>query len=98
MERGITRRGLLSTTVLAGAGAIAAASAARSARALSLQPMDAQSRSLYLAACSSRDGAYHRELVAEARKELAGRASDAQIEAAIVRMTCPICGCPITTF
>ena len=97
MERGITRRQLLSTTVLA-VGAAALAFASRPARAFSVQPMDAEAQGLYLAACSTRDGPYHRQLVADAKKQLEGRATEAQIEAALAQMTCPVCGCPVTAF
>ena len=98
MAKGLSRRRLLTTTTLGGVGAVLGIAAARPARALSIQPMDAEGKALYLTTCSSRDGTYHRELVAEAKKRLEGRASEAEIEAAIAAMTCPVCGCPITTY
>ena len=55
-----------------------------------------EAQRLYLQACSTKDGTYHRQLVAEVRERLQGQATDAQIEAAIAATTCPICGCPIT--
>jgi hypothetical protein len=97
MAKGLSRRRLFATTALGGLGAILGIAAARPARALTMQPMDAEAKALYLTACSARDGSYHRELVAEAKQRLAGRASEAEIEAAIAAMTCPVCGCPITT-
>ncbi len=98
MAEGLSRRHLFATTALGGLGAILGIAAARPARALTMQPMDAETKALYLNACGNRDGTYHRELVAEVKQRLAGRASDAEIEAAIAATTCPVCGCPITTY
>src|SRR5712692_8822612 len=96
MGRMITRRQLLSTTVLALTGAAAWVAGADPASALSLEAMNAETRRLYLSACSLKDGAYHRQLVAEVKERLAGKADEAAIEAAIAAATCPVCGCPIT--
>ena len=96
MDR-ITRRHLLSTTVLGCGGAAALLVGTRPAHALSIETMNPQTQRLYLSACTARDGAYHRELVAEVRQTLQNRASEAEIEAAIASATCPVCGCPITT-
>ena len=97
MDRLLTRRRFLSTTALAGAGAVAALLLHRRALAFSAMPASAETQRLYLSACSAKDGAYHRQLVADVKAELNGRATDAQIEAAIAAATCPLCGCPITT-
>jgi hypothetical protein len=95
MDRMITRRHLLATTMLAGGGAAALLAGTRPAGALSVETMNPETRRLYLSACTARDGAYHRELVAEVRQALQNRASDAEIDAAIAAATCPVCGCPI---
>jgi hypothetical protein len=93
MDRMITRRHLLSTTILACAGAVGRT---RSASALSIETMNPETQRLYISACTRRDGAYHRQLVAEVRETLQNKFSEAEIEAAIANATCPICGCPIT--
>lgn len=97
MDRMITRRHLLSTTILACAGAAALVAMPRLAHALSLETMDPETERLYRSACSAKDGAYHRQLVAEVRRTLENKVSEAEIEAAIASATCPVCGCPITT-
>ena len=97
MDRLITRRRLLSTTILACGGAAAFLAGARPARALSLETMSPETRRLYLSACTAQDGTYHRQLVAEVRQTLQNRASETEIEAAIAAATCPVCGCPIAT-
>jgi len=96
MDRLLTRRQLLSSTILAGVGAAALIACTRVAHALSLDTMNAETQRIYLSACSSRDGTYHRQLVAEVRERLQNKVSEAQIEAAIAATTCPVCGCPIT--
>jgi hypothetical protein len=96
MDRLLTRRQLLSSTILAGVGAAALIACTRVAHALSLETMNAETQRIYLSACSSRDGTYHRQLVAEVRERLQNKVSEAQIEAAIAATTCPVCGCPIT--
>ena len=96
MDRMITRRRLLSTTILAFGGAAALVVGTRTAGALSIETMNPETRRLYLSACSARDGDYHRQLVAEVRETLQNRASEAEIEAAIAAATCPVCGCPIS--
>jgi hypothetical protein len=97
MPQGITRRQLLATTGLAGLGGVASVFSARPAHAFSLATMDATTQRLYLESCSMKDGAYHRELVADVKQGLQGKATEAEIEAALAQMTCPICGCPINT-
>src|SRR5258708_39049221 len=97
MDRMMTRRQLFSTTILACGGAAALVATTKLAHALSIETMNPQTQRLYLSACTARDGAYHRELVAEVRQTLQNRASEAEIEAAIASATCPVCGCPITT-
>ena len=96
MDRLLTRRQLLSSTILAGVGAAALIACTRVAHALSLETMNAETQRIYLSACSTRDGTYHRQLVAEVRERLQNKVSEAQIEAAIAATTCPVCGCPIT--
>jgi hypothetical protein len=96
MDRAVTRRQLLSTTILACTGAVALIAGTRLARALSLETMNSETQRIYLSACSTRDGTYHRQLVTEVRERLQNKVSEAQIEAAIVATTCPVCGCPIT--
>ena len=95
MDRMITRRRLLSTTILACGGVASLVAGTRPAGALTLETMNSETRRLYLSACSAQDGPYHRQLVAELRQTLQNRASEAEIEAAIAAATCPVCGCPI---
>ena len=97
MDRLLTRRRFLSTTALAGAGLVGMLILGRRAAAFSVMPASAETQRLYLSACSTKDGAYHRQLVADVKAELQGRATDEQIEAAIAATACQICGCPITT-
>lgn len=97
MDRSVSRRRFLSTTALAGSSALAFLLMGRAAwAAFQMAPKNADAERLYAQACGTQDGAYHRELVAEVKQRLKGRATDAQIETAIAQMTCPICGCPIT--
>jgi hypothetical protein len=96
MDHMITRRHLLSTTILACAGAAALIGCMRRASALSIETMSPETQRLYISACSTRDGAHHRQLVAEVRETLQNKFNEAEIEAAIAKATCPICGCPIT--
>jgi hypothetical protein len=96
MDRSMTRRRFLSTSALAGGGTLAVVLMHRAAWAFSVMPANAEARRLYLEACSTKDGVYHRELVAEVKARLQGSATDEQIEAAIAATTCPVCGCPIT--
>ena len=96
MDRMITRRHLLSTTVLTLGSVTAFVAGTRPAGALSLEAMNPETRRLYLSACTARDGTYHRQLVVEVRQALQNRASEAEIETAIAGATCPVCGCPIT--
>jgi hypothetical protein len=95
MDRAVTRRQLLSTTILACTGAAALLAGTRRAGALSLETMNSETQRVYLSACGSRDGSYHRQLVAEVREKLQNKFTEAQIEAAIAATTCPVCGCPI---
>ncbi len=96
MDRLITRRHLLSTTVVACAGATAVLAGSRRANALSVETMNPETQRLYLSACTAKDGTYHRQLVAEVREKLQNKVSEAEIEAVIASATCPVCGCPIT--
>jgi hypothetical protein len=96
VDRAVTRRQLLSTTILACTGAAALIASTRLARALSLETMNSETQRVYLSACGTRDGTYHRQLVAEVRERLQNKFTEEQIEAAIAATTCPVCGCPIT--
>jgi hypothetical protein len=96
MDSSVTRRHFLSTSALAGSSALALLLLGRAAWAFSIGSKNAEAERLYAQSCGTQDGAYHRELVAEVKERLKGRATDAQIETAIAQMTCPICGCPIT--
>jgi hypothetical protein len=99
MGGAVTRRRFLATTALAGLGAGATFFLGRhAALALTPAPRNAAAEALYLQACGNRDGAYHKQLVAEVKERLHGQVGDAEIEAAIAKMSCPVCGCPITTF
>lgn len=90
----LSRRRFLSTTALAGAGAGAALLAGKPAAAFTQKTMDAETHKLYASACGGPDAtAYHQELLAEAKAKLPSGISDAQIEAAMAALTCPICGC-----
>jgi hypothetical protein len=91
MTRLLSRRALFASTALAGIGL---AAATRRAAALSIEAADVQSKRLYLSACSSADSATHEKLVAEIEARLQG-ASRSEIEQAIQRTVCPICGCPL---
>ena len=96
MDGSVTRRRFLSTSALAGTGALALLLMGRAAWAFTMAPKNAAADRLYAQACGTQDSAYHRQLVADVKQQLKGRATDAQIETAIAQMTCPICGCPIT--
>jgi hypothetical protein len=96
MDSSMTRRRFFSTTALAGGGTLAALLGAHKASAFSVAPKNAEAERLYAEACSLKDGPYHRQLVADIKQRLQGRATDAQIEEAIAQTTCPIYGCPIT--
>jgi hypothetical protein len=96
MDHMIARRRLLSTTILACAGSAALVVGTRCASAMSLETMGSETQRRYGSACTRRDDAYHRQLVAEVRETLQNKFSEAEIEAAITKATCPICGCPIT--
>jgi len=90
----VSRRRFLSSTALGGFGAGAALLAGKSAAAFTEKPMDAETHKLYANACGGPDAkAYHQQLLVEAKAQLPSRTTDAQIEAAIATLTCPICGC-----
>ena len=90
----LSRRRFLSTTALAGVGAGAVLLAGKPAAAFTQKPMDAETHKLYANACGGPDAtAYHQQLLAEAKAQLPSNISDAEIEAAIAALTCPICGC-----
>ena len=59
--------------------------------------MDAETHKLYASACGGAGAtAYHQQLLVEAKAQLPGGTTDAQIEAAMAALTCPICGCRLT--
>ena len=90
----LTRRRFLSATALAGAGAGGVLLAGKQAAAFTQKPMDAETHKLYANACGGPDAkAYHQELLAEAKAKLPSGINEAQIEAAMAALTCPICGC-----
>ena len=90
----LSRRRFLSTTALTGLGAGAALLTGKRAAAFTQKPMDAETHKLYANACGGPEAkAYHQELLAEARAQLPSGINDAEIEAAISALTCPICGC-----
>jgi len=89
-----TRRRFLSTTALTGLGAGAVLISRKQAAAFTQKPMDAETHKLYANACGGPETkAYHQELLAAAKAQLPSGISDAEIEAAIAALTCPICGC-----
>lgn len=92
----LSRRHFLSTTALGGIGAGAALLAGKSAAAFTEKAMDAETHKLYASACGGPEAkAYHQELLTEAKAQLPSGTSDAEIEAAISSLTCPICGCKL---
>jgi hypothetical protein len=92
----VSRRRFLSTSALAGAGAGAALLTGKPAAAFTEKPMDAETHKLYANACGGAGAtAYHQQLLAEAKAQLPSGITDAQIEAALAKLTCPVCGCPL---
>ena len=90
----LSRRRFLSSTALGGLGAGAALLAGKPAAAFTEKPMDAETHKLYASACGGPEAkAYHQQLLAETKAQFPGGVSDAQIEAAMAALTCPICGC-----
>ncbi len=90
----LSRRRFLSTSALAGAASGALLLAGKPAAAFTEKPMDAETHKLYANACGGPEAkAYHRQLLAEAKAQLPSGTSDAEIEAAMAALTCPICGC-----
>jgi hypothetical protein len=89
----VSRRRFLSTTALGGLGAGAALLAGKSA-AFTEKAMDAETHKLYANACGGPEAkAYHQQLLDEAKAQLPSDISNAEIEAALSALTCPICGC-----
>jgi hypothetical protein len=90
----VSRRRFLSNTALSGLGAGAALLAAKRAAAFTQKPMDAETHKLFANACGGSEAkAYHQQLITEAKAQLPTGISDAEIEAALAALTCPICGC-----
>jgi hypothetical protein len=92
----VSRRRFLSTTALTGLGAGAALVTGKSAAAFTQKTMDAETHKLYANACGGAEAkAYHQQLLVEAKAQLPSGISDAEIEAALSALTCPICGCKL---
>jgi hypothetical protein len=95
------RRRFLSSTALGGLGLLMGAefvqsiAASGAARAWTTQPMDVATHKLYADRCRLAPDGYHEQLAAEERTRLAGTMSEAQIDAALAALRCPICGCPV---
>jgi len=90
----VTRRRFLTSTAMAGAGVGAVALSKGPAAAFEIRPMDAKTHEAYLNACGSPEQrAYHQQLLAETKTKLAGTMSEADIDAAVAQLTCPICFC-----
>jgi len=95
MTHSVSRRRFLASSALAGAGAGALLLPGRPANAaLKLTPMDAETHASYKNACGGPEvRAYHEQLLEEARAKLAGTMSEKDLDAALLALTCPICGC-----
>lgn len=92
----VSRRRFLTTSALTGFGAGAALLAGKPAAAFTQRAMDAETHKLYANACGGPEAkAYHQGLLTEAKAQLPSGISDAEIEAAISSLTCPICGCKL---
>jgi hypothetical protein len=91
-----SRRRFLTTTALTGLGAGAALVAGGPAAAFTQKPMDAETYKLYANACGGSEAtAYHQQLLTDAKAQLPSGISEAEIQAAIAALTCPICGCKL---
>ena len=88
------RRRFLSSTALAGIGLLIGT---RTARAFTQQKMDPAVHKAYLNGCTNAADPYHAGLVQQAEAQMQGRMSDADIQAAIATMRCPICGCALVS-
>lgn len=88
------RRRFLSSTALGGLGLLLGAPAAR---AFTEQPMNAATHKLYADRCRLATDGYHEQLAAEERTRLGTTLSEAQIDAALAALRCPVCGCPVVT-
>ena len=86
------RRRFLGTTALAGIGILIGS---RAARAFTQQKMDPAVHKAYLNGCTNAADPYHAGLVQQAESQMQGRMSDAEIQAAIAAMRCPLCGCAL---
>jgi hypothetical protein len=92
--RSMSRRSFFQSTALAGAGLGALLIRERSAKAFEIKSMDAKTREEFANVCGSPEQrAYHQQLLTEAKAKLSATMTDAQIEAALAQLTCPICGC-----
>jgi hypothetical protein len=92
--RSMSRRAFFQSTALAGAGLGALLIHDQRAAAFEIKPMDAKTHEEYANVCGSPEQrAYHQQLLAEARAKLSATMTDAEIEAALAQMTCPVCGC-----
>jgi hypothetical protein len=87
----MTRRDMLTTTVLAGAAA-AVGLWPGTARALRIEEDEVQER-LYLAACEQQNA--HLDLVRELIAKIEGTEGHDKAVAVVRAMTCPVCGCKL---
>lgn len=98
MSRLISRRMLLSTVALGGAG-VGLTLGAPKARAFSLEEPTRPLADQYLAArsaCSARSDASHSQMIADLKAQLAGAHTSAEQQQRIISgVTCPFCGCPL---
>jgi hypothetical protein len=85
----MTRRGLLTTTVLAGA-VVATGLRPSSVRAFRIEEDEVRER-LYFAACEQQDE--HARLVRELIAEIEGTEGHEKAVETVREMNCPVCGC-----
>lgn len=88
------RRFLLTSAILGATGMVAGVS---SALAFSVEQMDAKTEALWLSACQAPGliNPYHRQLLADVMAALQGK-PQAEIDAQIATLSCPLCGCSIS--
>ena len=99
MYRPVSRREFLSKTALAtmALAGTALLGSGGVARALSLAPMDAEGHRLFINRCNVKGDSYHQALLAEAKAGLPQGLDAKTMQAALAAVTCPVCGCPVTT-
>lgn len=98
MNRLVSRRMLLSTVALGGAGMGLGLSASK-VRAFSLEEPSRPLADQYLAArsaCAQKGDAAHSQMIADLRAQLAGAHVPAEQQQQIISgAACPLCGCPL---